>query len=96
MATQNPTATDLSCASNVADIITAKNVKRAKTHQQLAHHAEAITPQTTGDARTTTTYLKDPIHTGTSHNAHNQHIPIQTTTTYNLVTTYSKQEATQM
>ena len=95
MATRNPTATDLSRASNVADTTTAKNVQRVKTHQQHAHYAEVITPQTTVGANTTTTYLKNPIHTETSYNAHNQHTPILTTTPYNLVTTYSNQEATQ-
>ena len=96
MATRNPTATDLSRASNVADTTTAKNVQRVKTHQQHAHYAEAITPQTIGGANTTTTYLKNPLLTETSYNAQNQHTPIQTTTPYNLVATYSNQEATQM
>lgn len=87
MATQNPNATDAFCASNVADTTTAKNAKRVKTHQQHAHYAEAITPQTTGGANIITTYSKNPIHTGISHNAHNQYTPIQTTTTYILVAT---------
>ena len=95
MATRNPTATDLSHASNVAETTTAKNVQSVKTHQQHAHYAEAITLQTTGCTNTTTTYLKNPIHTETSHNAHNQHTPIQMTTPYNLVANYNNQEATQ-
>jgi hypothetical protein len=76
MATRNPTAIDLSRASNVADTTTAKNVQRATTHQQHAHYAEVITQQTTGGANTTTTHLKKPIHTETSYNALNQHTPI--------------------
>ena len=95
MATRNPTATDHSHASNAADTTTAKNAQRAKTHPRLVRYAEAITPQTTGGANTTTTYLKNPIHTETSHNAHSQHTLIQTTPPYNLAATYSNQEATQ-
>ena len=95
MVTRNPTATDLSHVSNVADATTAKNVQRVKTHQQPAHYAEEITPQTTGGVNTTTAYLKNPIYTETSHNAHTQRTPIQMTTPYNLATTHSNQEATQ-
>ena len=95
MVTRNPTATDLSHVSNVADATTAKNVQRVKTHQQLAHYEEEITPQTTGDVNTTTANLKNPIYTETSHNAHTHHTPIQMTTPYNRGTTHSNQEATQ-
>ena len=56
MDTRNPTATDPFYASNAADTTTAKNARRVKTHQQHAHYAEAITPQTTGGANITTTY----------------------------------------
>jgi hypothetical protein len=42
-------------ASNAADTTTAKNAKKLKAHQQHAHYAEAITPQTTGGANITTT-----------------------------------------
>ena len=76
MATRNPTATDLFRASNVVDATTAKNVQRVKTHQQHAHFAEEITPQTTGGVNTTTAYLKNPIHTEISHNVHAQRTPI--------------------
>ena len=95
MATQNPTATDPSRTSNVVDTTTAKNVQRVKTHQQHAHCAEVITLQTTGGANTTTTYLKNPTHTETSHSTHNQNTPIQTTTSSKRVATHSNQEATQ-
>ena len=80
MATRNPTSTDLSRVSNVADVTTAKNVQRVKTHQQHALYAEEITPQTIGDVNTTTANLKNPIYTETSRNPHTQNTPIQTTT----------------
>ena len=80
MATRNPTATDLSRVSNVADVTTEKNVQRVKTHQQHAHYEEEITLQTTGGVNTTTANLKNPINTETSRNPHTQNTPIQTTT----------------
>jgi len=95
MAIPNPTATDLSRVSNVAVATTAKNVQRVKTHQQLAHYEEEITPQTTGDVNTTTANLKNPIYTETSHNPHTQHTQIRMTTPYNRATIHSNQEATQ-
>jgi len=82
MATPNPTATDLSRVSNVADVTTAKNVERVKTHQQHAHYEEEITPQTAGGVNSTTANLKNPIYTETSHNAHN---PSHTNTNDNTI-----------